>query len=97
MLWCTVGRMWQVIFLQSPSYENTAEGLILKGKHIFVTLSKTCVLDRVHNLAEAPVCLSVRMEQLRSRWTDFHDLICRFNCLSDQAVLITGLLAAAFF
>jgi hypothetical protein len=85
--------MWQVIFLQS-SYENIAEGLMLKGKHIFVTLPQTCVLDRLHNLAETPVCLSVRMEQLRKRWTDFHDLMRRFSCLSDQAVLVTGLRAA---
>jgi hypothetical protein len=85
--------MWQVIFLQS-SYENIAEGLMLMGKHIFVTLPQTCVLDLVHKPAEAPVCLSVRMEQLRNRWTDFHDLMGRFSCLSDQAVLVTGLRAA---
>jgi hypothetical protein len=34
------------------------------------------------------------MEQLLNRWTDFPYLMCRFNCLSDQAVLVTGLRAA---
>jgi len=34
------------------------------------------------------------MEQLRDRWTNFHDLMRRFKSLSDQAVLVTGLRAA---
>jgi len=34
------------------------------------------------------------MEQLRNHWMDFRDLMLRFNCLPDQAVLVTGLRAA---
>ena len=77
VLWETSGRSQSEEVVTGPGYESSEKWTTRDPLDVtpgIPTLSQNC---QIRLLASSclPVCPSVRMEQLASQWTDFHEIL----------------------